>query len=444
MVIKQYLHNLVRLQSAGRPLYEIVDELKVFRFLVIATEWGAMNGGVSTFNANLCKGLVSSGNSVLVAIVRDPAAEDRPSIPVYEGAGDLKFVLIDGPPTSDDLEVASDFGPHFVIGHDRFTGKLATTIAKIVRRPAQSILFVHTDPLIELHKHDASSKRVERREAKERWQKRLIRSADIAVSVGPRLARHTERTIQELAKDERPRHITFLPGLDRRVPTEAPQVRDRSGYRIRTFGRMEDAELKGLDILRDAVALLKGANAFPGGVTLDVLGGGDEEIWQAQNSDEIAEYIDWRRYSGDREDVEGFVRAAHVIVMPSREEGFGLVALEAIAANRPVIASSRSGFSEWLMSLADGDLPTLKPSLDYFIVQFREAEMRGTEGGSAWAAALSTALERIHLEYEQVMQAVEILRAHLESRDWSQRCEELVSELRGSRKLSDILGRTVG
>ena len=48
------------------------------------------------------------------------------------------------------------------------------------------------------------------------------------------------------------------------------------------------------------------------------------------------------------------LRQANVIVMPSRTEGFGLVALEAISAGVPVLVSSESGIAKALEKVEGG------------------------------------------------------------------------------------------
>ena len=52
-------------------------------------------------------------------------------------------------------------------------------------------------------------------------------------------------------------------------------------------------------------------------------------------------------FAGPREDIEAVLAAVDVVVVPSTcEEGFPLVALEALAAGRPVVASESGGVVE--------------------------------------------------------------------------------------------------
>ena len=52
------------------------------------------------------------------------------------------------------------------------------------------------------------------------------------------------------------------------------------------------------------------------------------------------------RFAGHRNDIAAILTAVDVVVMPSIREGFGLAALEAIAAGKPVVASKVGGLPE--------------------------------------------------------------------------------------------------
>jgi glycosyltransferase involved in cell wall biosynthesis len=66
---------------------------------------------------------------------------------------------------------------------------------------------------------------------------------------------------------------------------------------------------------------------------------------------------------GRREDVPQILAAADVVVMPSYREAQGLAIVEALAANRPVIASNVGGIPEMIRSGENGILvPSQDPS----------------------------------------------------------------------------------
>jgi UDP-glucose:(heptosyl)LPS alpha-1,3-glucosyltransferase len=109
------------------------------------------------------------------------------------------------------------------------------------------------------------------------------------------------------------------------------------------FGR------KGFDLL---LALWR--RKPPAGAVL-VLVGDDERLasWQRQAAEPpLAGHV---VVTGPRRDVEAVLAAADVVCMPSRQEAFGNVVLEACAAGVPVVTSRRVGAAE----LLDGPLRDL-------------------------------------------------------------------------------------
>lgn len=82
---------------------------------------------------------------------------------------------------------------------------------------------------------------------------------------------------------------------------------------------------------------------------------------------------------------------ADLVVMPSRQEGFGLTALEAMALGRPVLASSAGGLPEVLgdtgMQVAPGDVSALAGALAGLIGDAPRRAAMG-QGGRTRAGAL--------------------------------------------------------
>jgi glycosyltransferase involved in cell wall biosynthesis len=62
------------------------------------------------------------------------------------------------------------------------------------------------------------------------------------------------------------------------------------------------------------------------------------------------------RFLGQRTDVPELLAASDLVVMPSRAEGLGLAAIEALAAGRPVVAFDVGGLGEVVTDGADGRL----------------------------------------------------------------------------------------
>lgn len=142
------------------------------------------------------------------------------------------------------------------------------------------------------------------------------------------------------------------PGVDLSMfqPIDRAEARRKIGYgpgRLLLFvGRLE--RLKGVDVAIKALALLRDRNHDD--VRLLILGEDSKEADESEK--ERLKAVAAAAGVRDRVDFLGsvahhelpyFYSAADVTVMPSYSESFGLVALEAQACGRPVVASNVSG-----------------------------------------------------------------------------------------------------
>ena len=99
---------------------------------------------------------------------------------------------------------------------------------------------------------------------------------------------------------------------------------------------------KGYDVLLAALAKLSGARER---WRLALAGDGDERARLEAQARELglAERV---ALLGRRNDIADLLAACDVFAMPSRREGLGIAALEAMAAGRPVVASSVGGLGQ--------------------------------------------------------------------------------------------------
>jgi glycosyltransferase involved in cell wall biosynthesis len=130
-------------------------------------------------------------------------------------------------------------------------------------------------------------------------------------------------------------------GLDPDVPV--------IGY----FGRLEWG--KGVDVLLEAAARLHAK--LPGTAYLFVGDGPMRETLTAR----AAEVGLPACFAGQRDDVPALLRLCAVVVLPSRQEAFGRVLIEAMATGVPVVASAVGGIPE---VCADGVTALLVPPED--------------------------------------------------------------------------------
>lgn len=130
-------------------------------------------------------------------------------------------------------------------------------------------------------------------------------------------------------------------------PTAAPPF---PPLRIVFVGRLVPE--KGLDVALRAMPL---ARAEGVDLRLDVVGDGPAGPALRALAAGLGERVSWAG-ALPRTEVGAHILAAHAVVIPSRREGLGLVALEALAHGRPVIASAVGGLVEVVQDGVDGVL----------------------------------------------------------------------------------------
>jgi glycosyltransferase involved in cell wall biosynthesis len=122
----------------------------------------------------------------------------------------------------------------------------------------------------------------------------------------------------------------------------------------------------------------------------------------------------------DRESLADIFELADVITVPSRDEPFGLVALEALGSRRRVVASNVGGLAEFL-----------RPPV---------AELIDTEDPHAWAAGISRALSRGPYTQDDDVVAGKILTEH----SWPRLAREYELLLMNSRDQQSRVAATKG
>lgn len=127
---------------------------------------------------------------------------------------------------------------------------------------------------------------------------------------------------------------------------------DRSARVIGVVSRLRHE--KGLDLVIRSLGYLVDLE----NVHLVIAGTGPEErvlrLLAASSSVPV-------HFTGHQHNVPVWLRAADVIVIPSRRESFGRVVLESMAAGRPVVAARTGGLAE---AVVDGETGTLVPPGD--------------------------------------------------------------------------------
>jgi glycosyltransferase involved in cell wall biosynthesis len=113
------------------------------------------------------------------------------------------------------------------------------------------------------------------------------------------------------------------------------------------------SRLKGVDILIQAITKLR--SELPN-IKLHLVGGGNDRYFALLAKKEGIEkhvvFHGWTEHSM----LPSYFKSADICVFPSRQEGFGIVILEAMASGIPVIASNIPSFQEIISNGRDGRL----------------------------------------------------------------------------------------
>ena len=174
---------------------------------------------------------------------------------------------------------------------------------------------------------------------------RVVACSDVLVAN----AEQERQQLIELYEAEPNRIEIVAPGVDRAFfsPGSKPHAKDAIGHHdgpiVLFVGRIQP--LKGVDIAVQSLALLDNKEAV-----LMIVGGasgsdGDSEVARIDAMIDHLGVCDRVRFVEPQPHfaLSTYYRAADVLVMPSRSESFGLVALEAAACGTPVVAASVGG-----------------------------------------------------------------------------------------------------
>jgi len=329
------------------------DASQCISVMFICNEWGSCKGGLPTFNREFAVNLAkAAGDRIKVyCYVCSSSEEDRLdaskqgvnliSAKRLPGAIDQMEWLKKPPP-----ELPT---PDVVVGHGRKFGSPAYFISD--RTKCKWIHFVHVF-CEDLGKHKlegtSTPDAIADNEEKNKKELELCEAADMVVAVGVSLQQKYIRRIPEIE--------AITPGLCEKFAIKNHPIARQLAHAFRVFmfgrGSFEDFALKGYDIVGEAVALLgrKFELTFVGSPQ-------DEqrriEKWFLEKTKIARNQLTIRGYCNSEEMKKMFCEA-DVIVMPSRTEGFGLVALEAISAGVPVLVSSEAGITKALEEVEGG------------------------------------------------------------------------------------------
>ena len=293
-----------------------------------------------------------------------------------------------------------------VIGHGVHLGRQVQHIKR--QHNCKWIQVVHTDPE-ELGMYKSYADAISKGEKKHQVEVKLCQLADQVVAIGPKLAEAFSAYLGFCGKDQEV--LNFTPSIFTEFADVPQATGERKTFCVLVFGRgdSKDFYLKGYDIAAQAIAELKG---MP--YTLVFVGApsGEEEmvaerlLKEGIGRDQLAVC----RFNESRKHLADLFCEVDLAIMPSRTEGFGLAALEALSAGLPVLVSGNSGLGEALKKVPYGS---------HSVVD--------SEDPKDWAKAIMAVHQKdreLRLEESESLCA-----AYAKKYSWQGQCDRLVEKM---------------
>ena len=318
---------------------------------MLSSEWrSSTDGDLSTINRELAIQLAKHPNVDVSILLPNCSREDRTGAESHN----VKLIEADKTPGVEPvLQLSSPPRDHTmdcVIGHGVHLGRLIPLIKK---NPNYShckwIQVVHS-----ALEEDGMYKNISEGEKMQKTEIQLCKMADQVITIGPKLAEAYKRHLHQVKQEENVFDLTpsvFSEFLEVEQATE-----ERRTFCILVIGSgnsCEDFNVKGYDIATKAIAELKDESyklkfVCPAGGKGNIVA---EKLLHhgISRSQLIVRSID-----DSREVLADLFCEVDLAIMPSRTEGFGITALEALSAGLPVLVSGNSGLGEALKEVPLG------------------------------------------------------------------------------------------
>ena len=296
-----------------------------------------------------------------------------------------------------------------VIGHGAVLGRQVQILKRI--HHCKWIQVVHTAPE-ELGMYKSYADAISRGEKKHQAEVKLCEKADQVVAVGPKLAEAFSGYLRACGKDQDVLNLT--PGIFSEFSDVKQATEERKTFSVLIFGRgdNEDFRLKGYDIAARAIGELKDEPQPYKFLFVGAPSGKEEKVKDLLLQEGIdRSQLTVRCFNESREQLARLFCEVDLAIMPSRTEGFGLAALEALSAGLPVLVSGNSGFGEALKK-----------------VPFASSCVIESDDPKEWANAIKVVR---HKDREMRLGESKVVRGVYEEKySWKEQCDKLVERMR--------------
>ena len=376
---------------------------------LLSCEWGSKKGGLSTINRELAIQLAKNDNVEVSMYLPLCSEEDE------RAAAEFSVYLLKAKrkPGYDPIDWLASIPRYHcmdvVIGHGIHLGRQVPHIREL-HPDCKWIQVVHTDPE-ELGTFKDYADATVKGEEKHQAEVELCALADQVVAVGPKLTEAFACYLRSCGKDQDV--INLTPGIFSEFANVNQATTEGGTFHVLVFGcgDSEDFRGKGYDIAACAVAKLKDEERSFKLVFVGAPNGEEEsKVKERFLKESILPCQLIVRSAKDREQLVKEFCQADLVIMPSRTEGFGLAALEALSAGLPVLVSGNSGIGKALKKVPYGSNCVVN-----------------NEDPVKWAEAIKavcTKEREVRLE-----EAILLRQKYAETYQWERQCSTLVEKM---------------
>ena len=315
---------------------------------MLSREWrSSTDGDLSTINRELAIQLAKHSNVEVSVFLPQCNEEDRNSAASHHVQLVEAEKVVGWNPVDWLINVPDGHVIDCVVGHGVSLGRQVQVIRK--HHHCKWIQVVHTvSEELGMYKSISQGEQLQKTEVK------LCEMADQIVAIGPKLADAYKRYLRCSKKEQNVFDLT--PSIFSEFLNVEQATEERRTFSVLVIGSgnsCEDFSLKGFDLAAQAVAELKDKS-----YKLKFVGaprGKEDEI-----ADKLLQHgIDRnqlivRTFSDSREVLANLFCESDLAIMPSKTEGFGVSALEALSASLPVLVTGNSGLGEALKEVPLG------------------------------------------------------------------------------------------
>ena len=384
------------------------QENMTLKVTLLSSEWkSSTNGDLSTINRELAIQLAKHPNVDVSVLLLNCSEADRSSAESHN----VKLIEADRVPGVEPvlclLSPPRDHKIDCVIGYGVHLGRPA---AFIKRNPNYShckwIQVVHSAP-----EEDGMYKNISKGQKMQETEIQLCKMADQVITIGPKLAEAYKCYLCPVKQEEKVFDLT--PSIFSEFLAVEQATEDRRTFSIlviRTGDSGDNFNVKGYDIAAKAIAELKDESYILKFVCT-AGGKGDIVAGKLLHNGISHNQLIVRTFDDGREVLANLFCEVDLAIMPSRTEGFGITALEALSAGLPVLVSGNSGLGEALKKVPLGSQSVVD-----------------SEDPKDWAREIKRVRQK---ERDMRLLEARLLRdKYLEKYSWEEPCRSLVIKMK--------------